>query len=155
VPAAVEGGGPLLLLPPPPHPPDAADARAHNNSAKAMFLRCLLAAMTNSNRPASRIPPLGKLRTLGIALAAVVLTVRVVLPLALIEGGLNEQLAASMVAGNWQLKVTVPVRPPPYVLVMVEVPDWPGAVMLMLAGFGDIASPGVMVTVVGAELDPV
>jgi hypothetical protein len=145
----------LLLLPPPPHPPDAADARAHNNSTNAMFHWRLLAAMTNSNRPASRIPPLGKLRTLGTALAAVVLTVSIVLPLALIEGGLNEQLAASMVAGIWQLKVTVPVRPPPYVLVMVEVPDWPGAVMLTLAGFDDIRRPGVTVTDAGADVEPV
>jgi len=144
-----------LLLPPPPHPPDAVAASTQNRSAKAMFHRRLLAATANSNKAASRTPPPRRSPRLGAAPAAVVLTVSVVLPVALMEDGLNEQLAACMVAGTWQLKLTVPVRPPPYVLAMVEVPDWPGAEILTVAGFGDIARPGVMVTVVGAELDPV
>lgn len=80
-------------------------------------------------------------------------TVSVALPLVTREGGLNEQVASFIVAGTMQLRAIVPVNPPLGLSVIDEVPDCPGAEMLMLVGFADKLKPGMTVTLIGVEVE--
>lgn len=75
----------------------------------------------------------------------------VALPLLLSDAGLRVHVAAAIVAGSAQAKLTASLKPAPKPAVRVEVPDWPGALMLKLVGFAENVKPGTTVTVVRAE----
>lgn len=86
-----------------------------------------------------------------MALAAMVAIVMVEFPLVLSDAGLIVQVAAAMVAGRAQLKLTAPLNPGPKPTLRVEVPDWPGALIAKLVGFPESVKPGFTVTVVRDE----
>lgn len=112
-----------------------------------------------SRRPARSATPvaISKSGLLGRAARVcgpVVVIVRVVLPLVTSDDGFAEQVASFIVVGTTQLNVTVPVNPVSGLIVIVEDPLCPGAVIVMLVGFDDNSKPGMTVIVRGAEVEP-
>jgi len=131
----------LLLPPPPPQASKVAASRTRKSDPKASFNRRLLVGMSNRKIPAKMAPAMGANQGGAFngpitADGAVVLTVSVVFPLVVKEVELNEQLPPVIVEETWQVKLTAPVNPLMGLSPIVEVPDWPGAAMLMLDGLG-------------------
>jgi len=50
-------------------------------------------------------------------------------------------------------RATVPVNPPPGVMVTVDVPDFPGAGMIIVVGFADMLKSELLTTA-AAEVEP-
>jgi hypothetical protein len=166
------GAGAGGELPPPPLPPQATQtpttSRAVANSQPAGRRRAgaRLRSVARANNPAkSQGHPVGKREpggTLkrgagGTTLTwAVVLTVTVAVapevPATFNDAGEIVQLM--LVYKLTQLRFTVPVNPFNGATVIVEVPDCPGAGMVMLAGFADILK-SVTLTVAALEVEPV
>lgn len=124
-----------------------------------------------AKKPASNAPPLAVNQPnpprerdcaegLARAWAAVVLTLSVAVALAELlmvtevvapaVGAVNEQVISD--PGEAQLRVTVPVKPVPGVIVMVDVPEPPGAEIV--AVLPETVNPPVMVSVMAAEVEP-
>lgn len=105
--------------------------------------------------------------TNGIPDAAVVLTVRVAVPVGVVVpdkliGPPTEQVGRSTVdvPDTLQVNATAPVNPPVPVAVIVEVPDWPGAAIVTavdanekVPGVKTVTVTGVVITI--APLVPV
>ena len=86
-----------------------------------------------------------------------VVTVSIVVPLLVTKAGFNEQLASLIASGTVHLRLTTSVNPLVGLTVRVVVPDWPGLVMLKLAGLAVKVKSGgavVTVTVVAVDVEP-
>ena len=143
----------LLLLP--PQATKAAASRTRNSDPKASFNRRLFVGMASRKKAAKIAPPMGinhrGLLNRPITVdPAVVDTVSVVVLPGVIEGEASWQLPPGMglVAENWQLKLTEPVKPATGVRLIVVYPDAPGAVMTIpVLGVSPKLKSGVAVTV--------
>jgi hypothetical protein len=158
--------------PPPPPPPQAAQIPTTSNRVAniqpAVRRRALakLASVARASNPAhSQGPPAGRRKLGGILNCGVGgvallpaegvmvnMAVTAAEPVKLSDGGETVQDPPG-IAVTPQDRFMAPVNPPRGVMVIVEVPDSPGAEMLMVVGLAEILKSAT-VTVTAGEVEP-
>ena len=138
----------MVVLLPPPQATNAAVSRTRNSDPKASFNRRLLVGMSSRKKAAKIAPPMGTnqrglLNGPSTVDGAAVFTVSVVELPGVVWVGTSEQLAAVIVDGTAQVKVTVPVKVPMALSPIVVLPKLPGAEMANEGGFATKLKSGV------------
>jgi len=158
------GGGELPLPPPPPQATQTPTTRSAVANSQLAERRRAVAKLTsvagastptNSQNHARERPKLGgafRCRVGSVALgAAAVVTVSVAVApeeaVRFTDDGENAQLM--LVSETPQLRVTVPAKPATGVKVTVEVPDWPGAGIVMLVGLDETLKSETFIVTAG------